>query len=422
MRFIDLFAGLGGFNLALSTLGHRCVFASEIDEDLRCLYEKNFGIKPSGDIRTVDARQVPEHDILCAGFPCQPFSQAGRQNGMEDPKFGDLYRDIIRMISIHQPRYFILENVPNLKNHDAGKTWAHIRGLLAFEGYDVKIGKLSPHRFGIPQIRERVYIIGSKTSLDRFKWPDKNDADPGLTVDAYLDTNPKEATSIPDNIRSCLAVWQDFLDQLPSDERIPHPLWAMEFGADYPYVGITPSRLTAGALSKFRGSFGKPLSEGAGHPEIMSLLPSHARRDQQHFPDWKIRFITSNREFYRRHRTWLDEWMPKIAKFPSSLQKLEWNCQGGVRRIDQYIVQIRASGVRVKRRTTAPSLIAMTATQVPIVTWEERYMTPEECKRLQSMGRLKHLPESNGKAYKALGNAINVDVATRVVRALLASN
>ena len=422
MRFIDLFAGLGGFNLALSPLGHRCVFASEIDEDLRCLYEKNFGIKPAGDIRTLDVQQVPEHDILCAGFPCQPFSKAGRQNGMDDPQFGNLYRDIIRIVSIRQPQYLILENVPNLRNHDRGKTWAHIKTLLKDEGYDVKIGKLSPHRFGIPQIRERVYIIGSKASLDSFRWPEKNNTDAGVTVDTYLDSNPEEATAIPDKVRSCLAVWQDFLDRLPSDEKIPHPLWAMEFGANYPYEGITPSRLSAGTLSKFRGSFGKPLSEGNGHAEIMGLLPSHARRNQQSFPDWKIRFITSNRAFYRRHQAWLDEWIPEIAKFPSSLQKLEWNCQGDVRRIDQYIVQIRASGVRVKRRTTAPSLVAMTATQVPIVTWEERYMTPEECKRLQSMASLKHLPESNSKAYKALGNAINVEVATKVAKALLPSN
>src|SRR6266545_6481394 len=98
MRFVDLFAGLGGFNLALSKLGHECVFASEIDETLRLLYESNFGLMPAGDIRKVNEREIPEHDILCAGFPCQPFSKAGRQFGLKDRKVGRLYQEILRVI------------------------------------------------------------------------------------------------------------------------------------------------------------------------------------------------------------------------------------------------------------------------------------------------------------------------------------
>ena len=419
MRFIDLFAGLGGFNLALSRLGHRCVFASEIDETLRSLYEKNFGLKPAGDIRSIDVQRVPEHEILCAGFPCQPFSKAGRQDGMEDPKFGDLYRYIIGFVAAHKPKYLVLENVPNFKNHDQGRTWKHIKRLLEIEGYDVKIGKLSPHRFGIPQIRERVYIVGSTTSLEGFRWPERNFMDPELTVDDYLDKLPINGLSIPDKVKRCLDVWQEFLDKVPRDEKIPNPLWSMEFGADYPYEETTPSHLSAQCLRKHKGSFGLPLGNAESRDSLMALLPSYARRDEQKFPNWKIRFIAQNRQFYRRHQTWLDEWIPKITDFPSSLQKLEWNCQGDVRRIDQYIVQIRASGVRVKRRTTAPSLVAMTATQVPIVAWEGRYMTPTECKRLQSMNDLKYWPESDNRAYEALGNAINVDVASRVIKALL---
>lgn len=91
MRFIDLFAGLGGFHLALRRLGHECVFASEIDDELRELYEKNFGMMPAGNIRDVPNSRIPRHDILCAGFPCQPFSKAGEQNGVECPMWGDLY-------------------------------------------------------------------------------------------------------------------------------------------------------------------------------------------------------------------------------------------------------------------------------------------------------------------------------------------
>jgi DNA (cytosine-5)-methyltransferase 1 len=423
MRFIDLFAGLGGFRLALRRLGHECVFASEIDGTLRDLYLRNFGTLPEGDIREVDISKIPQHEILCAGFPCQPFSKAGQQDGLDDPELGDLYKYILKVVRHHSPQYLILENVPNLEKHDDGQTWEHIKRLLGREGYNVRINKLSPDDFGIPQVRERVYIVGSKHSLDDFMWPDPIRSRKKLTVEKYLTHNPKDARKLSDQVIRCLEVWQDFLDHVPKDEKIPHPLWSMEFGATYPYEDTTPNRMSLDELRRYRGAHGQPLTETSDLKILFKLLPSHAQRDQSKFPAWKIEFIRKNREFYRRHRGWLDEWIPKIREFPSSLQKLEWNCQGEENRsIKSYIIQIRPSGVRVKRRTTAPSLVAMTATQVPIIAWEGRYMTPKECMRLQSMnGRngLKYLPPSDAKAYEALGNAINVKVAELVARALV---
>src|SRR5271157_5101950 len=123
MKFIDLFAGLGGFNLALSELGHECVFACEIDETLRALYKLNFEMEAFGDIRAINPADIPIHDILCAGFPCQPFSKAGRQEGFDHPDLGGLYRDILRIINYHHPYYIILENVPNFQLHGNGETW-----------------------------------------------------------------------------------------------------------------------------------------------------------------------------------------------------------------------------------------------------------------------------------------------------------
>jgi DNA (cytosine-5)-methyltransferase 1 len=123
--------------------------------------------------------------------------------------------------------------------------------------------------------------------------------------------------------------------------------------------------------------------------------------------------------FYANNKEWIDLWMNSIFKFPSSLQKLEWNVKGGKRDLWEYVLQFRASGVRVKRRTTAPSLIAMTDTQVPIIAWQKRYMTPDECARLQSLDGLKALPTSSSKAFHALGNAVNSTVVERVARALL---
>ncbi|MGH7171350.1 MAG: DNA cytosine methyltransferase, partial [Gemmataceae bacterium] len=137
------------------------------------------------------------------------------------------------------------------------------------------------------------------------------------------------------------------------------------------------------------------------------------------FPEWKIKFIRKNREIYRRNRPWLDKWMPSILPFPSSLQKLEWNCKGGERDIWKYVIQFRASGVRVKRPTSSPSLVAMTTTQIPIIAWEKRYMTPRECARLQSLSELQHLPTASTRAFEALGNAINADVVHLIASELL---
>lgn len=122
LKFIDLFAGLGGFHIALKSFGHECVFASELNAELQDLYAKNFGVKPHGDIRNVDVYTIPSHDILCAGFPCQPFSKAGAQKGFECPQWGMLFDDIVEILRHHKPTYFIIENVPNLSSHDGGKT------------------------------------------------------------------------------------------------------------------------------------------------------------------------------------------------------------------------------------------------------------------------------------------------------------
>jgi len=418
MRFVDLFAGLGGFHVALRRLGHICVFACEIDENLGEVYERNFGLRPVGNIRIVKSAMIPAHDILCAGFPCQPFSKAGDQNGLSCPRWGDLFEHVVRILKYHKPPYFILENVPNLARHDGGKTWQKMKYRLKRLGYAVEECRYSPHQFGIPQIRDRVYIVGSLSGLNGFMWPQPKKKGKTSILSA-LEKKPSNARPISDQVIKCLEAWQDFVSMHPQDEELPSfPIWSMEFGATYPFKETTPFCLGVNRLSEYKGSHGIPLKRL--HPsERWVTLPSYARTEEKKFPDWKVRFIRQNRELYARNKKWIKEWLPKILSFPPSLQKLEWNCKGEKRDIWSHVIQFRASGVRIKRPSTAPSLVAMTTTQIPIIAWERRYMTPRECANLQSLQELYYLPTSCSHAFKALGNAVNATVVEHIARSLL---
>lgn len=406
MRFVDLFAGLGGFHLGLSRIGHRCVFACEINDNLRALYQRNFGLLPLGDIRKIPTAAVPPHDILCAGFPCQPFSKAGEQEGLACPKWGDLFSHALRIVKFRRPNYIILENVPNLSRHRGGSTWAIMKEQLERLGYSVDVKTLSPHRFGIPQIRDRIFISGCRKSLSHFRWP-QEDRNTVLSIRTVLSRNPKGAKKLPRRRQKALAAWQKFLRCFPRTEDLPtFPIWSMEFGATYPYVDVTPHSLGTKALAAYRGNYGCALGKLSAAQRISSL-PPYARTQERRFPSWKIDFIRLNRQLYRRHKRWIDVWLPLIRPFAPSYQKLEWNCKGDRRSVWCHMIQFRASGIRIKRPTTAPALVAMTTTQVPIIGWEKRYMTPRECARLQSLQGLAHLPSAPTIAHKALGNSVN---------------
>lgn len=172
LKFIDLFAGIGGFHLALSDLGAKCVFASEKDKFARQTYAENFDTTEfefNDDIRKISADQVPDHDILCAGFPCQPFSQAGLKKGFqdgEDSERGNLFFCILDILEAKKPRAFILENVRHLIKHDEGKTFATIQSLLKEAGYSVQYQVLKASDYNIPQLRPRVFIVGFKDGED----------------------------------------------------------------------------------------------------------------------------------------------------------------------------------------------------------------------------------------------------------------
>jgi DNA (cytosine-5)-methyltransferase 1 len=411
LKFVDMFSGLGGFHLGLQRLGHRCVFACEKNPELVDLYRKNFSLSPASDIRALEVADIPAHDIFCGGFPCQPFSKAGEQLGLGCKKDGDLFQHIVRILKFHLPQYVILENVANLERHNNGVTYAGMKLSLEKLGYSIDHAVLSPHSFGIPQFRRRLFIVGRLGGLTNFKWPDYSK----LTTSIYdiLDTNPQDARDISIHYLNCIDVWQEFIDRYPKNVELPSfPIWSMEFGADYPFH----QKISTRALAKSKGSFGIILAD-LPPAERYLALPVYAQCDG--FPLWKQQFIKQNRELYTANKSWIDKWVHKIKEFPSSLQKLEWNCKGEIRDLREHILQFRASGLRIKRPTSAPTLIAMTTTQIPIIGKEERYMTVRECSRLQGMGHLKFLPENERRAYRALGNAVNADLVEKVAFQLI---
>lgn len=157
-RFIDLFCGIGGFRLALEKEGLECVFSSDIDKHARDAYQRNFGEEPKGDITQILEKTIPKHDILCAGFPCQPFSISGNKLGVKDTR-GRLFYEIIRIAKYHRPYVLLLENVKNIVSIDGGKTIETIRTKLDGIGYTVHIHVLNASHFGVPQARERVYFV-----------------------------------------------------------------------------------------------------------------------------------------------------------------------------------------------------------------------------------------------------------------------
>jgi len=423
MRFIDLFAGLGGFHVALNNLGHECVFASEKKEHLAKLYETNFGIQVNRDITKIDVNDIPEFDILCGGFPCQPFSKAGSQKGLDDEINGSLFDKIVEILDFHEPDYFILENVRNLESHDNFNTWNYIKQKLENQlNYQIDKRILSPHNFGIPQHRERLFIIGSRNNIQHFNWPKTTNAT--SSISEFLDTNPGNATELEVDKIQVINLWQEFINCIPKEDSFPSfPIWSMEFGATYPFEEEIPYRTSAIALGKTKGTFGIPL-KGMKMKEKLENLPNYAKKNQLDkvteepipFPNWKKHYIRSNRAFYEKYKIALEPVVKKIKELGvSSWQKFEWNVQGGDRDLSKYIIQFRGSGVRIKKTDFFPSLVTV-STQIPIIGWENRYITPAEGARIQSLNGIL-LPENLGSCFGALGNAVNAHIVE-----LIASN
>lgn len=461
LKFIDLFAGLGGFHRALADLGHECVMASELDEELRKLYLENFPAmqgKLHGDIR--QAKQlVPKHDILCGGFPCQPFSKSGAQLGTKDETRGTLFHEILEILEKHRPVYVILENVGNFGRHDSGRTWQIVKRRLEALGYQVagtehstppsstdwrdsglgaearrielppegvQVGEglLSPHHFGFPHHRERFFIVASLNGLEDAPFPPRvKDAE--ATVSSVVQRSSDIAKGERAEVRltaqqtSCIEAWGSFVSRIPESISFPAaPIWSDEFRLPYPYKGSTPH---SSSLPELRRALGRGGTSDT-REELLAMLPNYAREPVDEFRRWKINYIEKNRKWWGRvERLAPQGWLDDIAEMPPSLRKLEWNVKGGERDIWKYILQFRPSGLRVKRYSSIPALVAMTTTQIPILGPERRFLTKVEGLRLQGFPDNHVLSSSRARAFKALGNGVHVGIVKLIAERLLSS-
>lgn len=442
LKFIDLFAGLGGFHLALQKLGHECVFASEIREDLRKLYSINFPeTRIEGDLTKFLPRDIPPHDILCAGFPCQPFSQAGKRQGFKDEKDrGNLFEYICEILDYHRPKFILLENVSNLRGHDNGNTWETIQNKLKELDYEIKDEILSPHQFKIPQHRRRIYIVGidrTKGNLNNFLFPNPINRD--CDINKIIDESCTQIQKLRADTRVQLSAWQEFINlSMKYYGKIPSfPIWAMEFGADYEYKSIAPAFQPVSELNGRKGKFGLKI-KGETISECLLTLPNYAITSiSKTFPLWKIRYIQQNRDFYLNNKFWIDEWLPTVKTFDNSHLKMEWNCGKKAKPIIlDKIIQFRASGIRIKLPTFSPAL-NLVGTQIPIFPWVKlpqevlmdgepdkgRYMTLREASLLQGMHTIKFGDDkfnlSLTRSFEALGNAVNVTIVKHIAKKLL---
>ena len=379
-KFIDLFCGIGGFHQALSDLGGECVYASDIDADCRKTYEKNYGIHPDGDITKVMESDIPAHDVLCAGFPCQAFSKAGKRLGFADETKGTLFFDILRILKYHKPKYALLENVRNLASHDHGNTWKVIHDALVEAGYNVLDEPVifSPHYIGVPQHRERVFIMCVRKdvgTLPRFYF--NIEKTPDCSIDDILLSDSEienlEKYRLKPQMIEWIDNWNAFLQGIKCDKLPGFPIWSDSLCAmeDNPMIG-----------------------------------------DWDEMPKWMKNFIKKNSELWEKNQDFIDKWLPVAKRNPlffGSKAKLEWQA-GETKHPDvwQHIMQIRPSGLRVKPGTYFPALVAIT--QTSIVGSRKRFLTPRECARLQSFPDTFICDDKNAQAYKQFGNSINVEL------------
>ena len=364
----------------MTMLGGECVFASEIDDYCNEVYQNNYGINSNVNIRDVEAVNIPKHDVLCAGFPCQAFSKAGKQEGLKDQTRGTLFFEIVRILEHHKTKYIVLENVRNLVSHDHGRTWDVIKKCLYDLGYRLTPTPLivSPHQLGIPQLRERVVILGKYDPEHRDDLLDIAISEPmkkddNSIFDVLETGRVNENYYISEYEETVLNAWDEFYSGI-KEIVIGFPIWSAYFNDD-------------------------PIPE--------------------EFPKWKQGFVRKNKELYDNNRIFIDRWLNKynnLRDFSPTHTKMEWQAGDSINSVWEGVIQFRPSGIRIKKPTCFPALVAIV--QIPIIGKYKRRLTVREAARLQSFPD-DFIPCDNiQQAYKQFGNSVNIEVIKKVATEL----
>jgi DNA (cytosine-5)-methyltransferase 1 len=414
--FVDLFAGVGGFHAALSAFGGKCEYAVEVDKAAAEVYRRNWGYDPLGDI-TEDANDevmnVDKHDVLAAGFPCQPFSKSGAQRGMDEAR-GTLFWNIAKIIENHRPKVVLLENVRNIAGPRHLHEWQVI--LETLRGFDYKVSDdpaifsphlLPPERGGRPQVRERVFItathnpkgIGEGLPVDAVALPsDKIDGwEPKKEwhlEDLLDDSHNIPGCNLSHDERHWINAWNAWIEtwyEKTHGRRPPgHPIWADSWT-----------------------DFDEVVERFGAVPTQRDLM-----REDSTLPEWKAGHLAKNYALFGEQRGWIadwaDEWGVYTDKFPASRRKLEWQAQDEARLWD-CVMHLRPSGIRAKAPTYLPALVAIT--QTSIIGPRERRLSPRETARLQGLPDTFDFGTQRAAAtYKQMGNGVNVGVVWHVMR------
>jgi DNA (cytosine-5)-methyltransferase 1 len=385
--FIDLFCGIGGFHQALANAGCECVFACDIDEKCRAVYEKNYRLRPESDITKIDIDRIPRFDILCGGFPCQSFSKAGFQRGFSDDR-GNLFFSVCRIAERHRPRYMILENVRNLSSHDNGNTWRVIRESIINLGYYTYAEPviLNALHFDVPQNRERVIIMCKRMDLGELPALPAIPKNPktGLTNHirdiVYGGDEFNAKYRLEGKMKSVERIWDEFI-QLMKTRNLPipkFPIWTDWWDSDL----------------------------GAA--------------DAAFYKKYRL-WIDKNRAFYADNRAVIGEWLSASrddANWVGAVRKFEWQAgdlspTDGMR--SGVLWTARGSGIRVKRDDYIPTLVAMS--MIPVYGRESRRLNPRELLRLQSFPDTFEYDEKT--ISKQVGNSVNVKMIERSARFLV---
>lgn len=380
-NFIDLFCGIGGFHQVLKSLNKKCVLACDIDKHCRDIYNKNYGIIPHTDIKTLNISDIPDFDILCAGFPCQAFSNAGNKKTFNDER-GLLFDEIIKIVKIKNPKFLFLENVKHILKVDNGNVIKYILSELKKNGYIVQIFQMSPHNYGIPQQRERVYFVCIRSDIyvrDVELIIDKQNI---IDYKKYLlDYNLiEEKYKIKGDILNVLNAWDEMIRIFDTGEKISPVILVHEF-----YKTYTPN-------------------------EFLKLKK------------WKQHYITKNKPLYNKYKKYWDIWYEKnkmILTKRTIYGQLDWQV-GAVKKNDSifnHFIQIRQSGIRVRKAEYFPTLVAIS--QTPIYGKEKRYITPRECANIQSFNKSFLLHPDDKQAYKQLGNSVNCENVKNIIKSAL---